>query len=186
MTAPEEILEFWFGAKPGVYRNEWFQKNPAFDDEIRRRFSAVYREAGDEKLTHWMKTPQHALALVILLDQFPRNMFRGDRRSFGSDGLALRYASAAVRRAYDRQVLPVQRSFFYLPFEHSEKLVHQKESVRLFRGLERQAGMKNNLLYAIKHQDIIKKFGRFPHRNQILGRASSPQEQDFIAKVKGF
>lgn len=186
MTRPEEILDFWFGKNPTEFRKEWFTKNPAFDEEIRKRFSEIHREALDEKLTAWMKTPEHALALVILLDQFPRNMFRGDHRSFASDALGLRYASAAIRKGFDRQVLPVQRSFFYLPFEHSEKMIDQKTSVRLFGNLMREAGMKQTYDYALRHASIIKKFGRFPHRNQILGRKSTAREQEFVAKVPGF
>ena len=182
----QEVLDFWFGTNPGVYRNEWFKKNPSFDQEIKTRFLKTYELAAAGKLNEWRKTPQGMLALIIVLDQFPRNMFRGEARAFATDTLALRYAMEGVRRHFDKRVLPVQRSFYYLPYEHSEKLVHQKTSILLFADLGRNSGRGETLLYALKHQAIIKKFGRFPHRNSILGRKSTAAEEVFISKVRGF
>lgn len=182
---PQDVLKFWFGEKPAV-RTEWFQKNPAFDEEIRKKFLGVYELARDGKLAHWKKDPESLLALIIVLDQFPRNMFREDARSFATDPLALRYASEGVARRFDKQVLPLQRLFYYLPYEHSEKWVNQKKSVELFKNLGRELGNQGFTEYAIKHRNVIKKFGRFPHRNKVLNRKSSVREQKWIAGGGGF
>lgn len=186
IAKPQDILDFWFGPKPGAFRQEWFKKDSAFDQEIKTRFWETHRAAVAGQLEEWKKTPEGLLAFIILLDQFSRNMFRGQARAFASDALALKAAIEGVRKGFDRQVLPVQRSFYYLPYEHSEKLVHQKASVKLFRDLDRNTGKADLLTYALKHQEIIKKFGRFPHRNSVLGRKSTPTEEKFIAKVAAF
>lgn len=185
-TSPQEILDFWFGSKPGVNRKEWFKKDPAFDQEIKTKFLKTYELAAAEKLSEWKNTPEGTLALIIVLDQFPRNMFRGSPRAFATDTLALRCAMEGVRKHFDPRVLPVQRTFYYLPYEHSEKMAHQQTSVRLFQDLERNTELTGLALYALKHFAVIKKFGRFPHRNSILGRKSSPAEKSFISKVRGF
>jgi uncharacterized protein (DUF924 family) len=186
MMNPQEVLDFWFGPKLGVYRSEWFKKDSVFDQDIKTRFLETYELAAAEKLNAWKKSPEGTLALIIVLDQFPRNMFRGNPRAFATDTLALRTAMEGVRKHFDQRVLPVQRSFYYLPYEHSEKLAHQKTSVQLFQNLERSSNRTGMALYALKHFTVIKKFGRFPHRNSALGRKSTPSEEAFISKVRGF
>jgi uncharacterized protein (DUF924 family) len=128
----------------------------------------------------WQDRPRSALALVILLDQFPRNMFRGDPRAFATDPLAREVATVLVQKGTDRQLLPVERLFVYLPFMHSEDLTHQRQSVALFQQLAQERPYLDSLSYAIGHKEIIERFGRFPHRNAILGRLSTPEEIEFL------
>jgi uncharacterized protein (DUF924 family) len=169
---PADILAFWHAAGP----DKWFTKDPAFDAEITQRFLAAHEAAAAGALTAWEETPDGALALVILLDQFPRNMFRGDARTFATDPLACAVAERAIARGDDRQFnLPV-RLFFYLPFMHAETLADQERCVALFEAAGEVGWMK----YAIEHADIIRRFGRFPHRNLLLGRATTPEEQAFL------
>jgi uncharacterized protein (DUF924 family) len=168
----DAVLAFWRGAGP----DKWFKKDPAFDDEIRRRFLATYDAAARGELTAWERTHGGALALVIVLDQFPRNMFRGSARAFDADPLALAVATQAIERGFDLQ-LPVQeRAFFYLPFEHSEQMADQERCCELFRA----TGDAGLLKWAELHTDIIRRFGRFPHRNAVLGRITTPEEQTFL------
>ena len=166
---PDSILDFWFGQD----RKAWFEKNPAFDEDIRRRFLALYASAAAGGLQHWVKEPRSALALVILLDQFPRNMFRGEPRAFATDPLALDAARAIVAHGWDQGFSADERTFAYLPFEHSEALEDQETAMRLFSG-------NPNFEWARRHWEIIQRFGRFPHRNAILGRASTPEEVEFL------
>jgi len=167
--SPESLLTFWFGQD----RKAWFTKNPAFDGEIRARFLEHYEAALAGKFDHWKNEARSALALVILLDQFPRNMFRDSARAFAGDALARDVARTIVDRGWDRAMSDDERTFAYLPFEHSELLADQELSLRLFEGNE-------NLEWARRHWEIIKRFGRFPHRNAILGRASTPEEIAFL------
>jgi uncharacterized protein (DUF924 family) len=167
-----EILSFWREA--GYDR--WFKKDSAFDEEIRRRFLASYEAAAAGKLSGWELTADGALALLILLDQFPRNIFRGDARAFATDPLARAIAAGAVVRGFDSQVAKELRGFFYLPFEHSEYLADQERSV----AFNKAAGDANGLKWAEIHADIIRRFGRFPHRNAVLGRTTTPEEQAFL------
>ena len=160
---PMEVLAFWRAAGP----DKWYEKDAAFDAEIAARFSCLWQTGRDGKL---------ALALVIVLDQFPRNMFRGDRRAYETDGVARSVADRAIGRGFDRQVLRVERQFFYLPFQHSENLADQERCIALARGY----GDDEFTKYAERHADIIRRFGRFPHRNAPLGRATRPQEQAFL------
>ncbi len=169
---PMEVLTFWRAAGP----DKWFEKDTAFDSEIAARFSCLWHAGRDGKLAHWGETPEGALALVIVLDQFPRNMFRGDRRAYESDGVARSVADRAIGRGFDRQVSHVERQFFYLPFQHSENLADQERCVGLARGY----GDDEFMTYAEQHADIVRRFGRFPHRNAALGRATRPQEQAFL------
>jgi len=182
--APEEILDFWFGRKGeegyGEFREAWFLKDPDFDREIRDRFEAVYEEAAAGRLEAWKETARGSLALIIVLDQFPRNMYRGDARMYAADGLALASAQHAIERAYDRELPPFQRLFMYLPFEHSEDLEDQRFSVELFRGLAEETGSEDLTVYAARHMEIIERFGRFPHRNELLGRRTTPEEARFL------
>ncbi len=184
MSAPEEILDFWFGCEGeegyGEFREAWFTKDPEFDREIRDRFETVYKEAASGELDSWKEEAQSCLALIIVLDQFPRNMFRGDARMYAADELALAAARYALERAYDRELARFQRVFMYLPFEHSEELDDQRLSVELFRGLATEMGSKDLLGYAVRHLEIVERFGRFPHRNEILGRRTTPEEAEFL------
>jgi len=177
-----EVLTFWFGegAERGKPRKAWFQKDPAFDAEIRNRFLALYEDAAGERLGAWGERAAECLALVIVLDQFPRNMFRGTARAFASDALALESARHAVERGYDAGSLPLERLFFYLPFEHSESLDDQWRALALIGPLAAWPETADVFRYAVRHWEVIQRFGRFPHRNAALGRASTPQEIDFM------
>jgi len=167
-----DVVSFWQAA--GYDR--WFKKDAAFDDEIRTRFLATYEAAAAGKLGGWEQTAEGALALLILLDQFPRNMFRGDARTFATDPLARAVTAGALVRGFDSQVPKDMRAFFYLPFEHSEDLADQERGLALYKAAEDADGLK----WAEIHADIIRRFGRFPHRNAVLGRATTPEEQAFL------
>ena len=181
---PEEVLEFWFGREDeegyGEFREVWFTKDPEFDREVRDRFEDIYEEAATGRLESWKNEARSCLALIIVLDQFPRNMFRGDPKTYATDEEARAAARHAVEQAYDRELPPFQRLFVYLPFEHSEELEDQQRSVELFRGLTAEMGSEDLLGYAVRHREIVERFGRFPHRNEILGRATSPEEAEFL------
>jgi uncharacterized protein (DUF924 family) len=177
-----EVLLFWFGpaSERGKAHKYWFVKSEAFDLEVRERFLAVYEDAAAGKLTHLKESAADCLARIVLLDQFPRNMFRGTPRAFATDPLALETARHAVDRGFDRSLLPVERLFVYLPFEHSEALADQDRSCDLTRALDAYPETNDVYRYALAHRDIIRRFGRFPHRNAILGRASTPEELEFL------
>jgi uncharacterized protein (DUF924 family) len=166
-----EVVSFWRAAGP----DRWFKKDPAFDEEIRRRF-LVSSEAAAGKLSRWEQTAEGALALLILVDQFPRNMFRNDARAFAGDALARAIAAGAILRGFDAQVPEEMRTFFYVPFEHSEDLADQERGIALYKA----AGDAEGLKWAELHADIIRRFGRFPHRNPALGRVTTPEEQAFL------
>lgn len=179
-TAAREVLDFWFGDED-VARPEWFRKDPAFDEQIRQRFGARVDEALAGALAGWTATPRAALAFVVLLDQFTRNIFRDTPRAFQGDALALAAAQTLVRAGGDRRLSPRQRAFVYLPFEHAEDRALQAESMRLFGALAAEhPAMADALAWAAKHQVIIERFGRFPHRNLQLGRVSSDEELAFL------
>jgi uncharacterized protein (DUF924 family) len=184
VITPGEILDFWFGREDeegyGEFREAWFTKDPAFDREVRDRFEEAYEEAAAGRLDQWKDEARSCLALIILLDQFPRNMFRGDPKTYETDDKALEAARHAVEHAYDRELPPYARLFLYLPFEHSEDLEDQRFSVELFRGLSAEMGSEDLLGYAVRHLEIIERFGRFPHRNDILGRATTREETEFL------
>jgi len=165
----KEVLKFWFERD----RKAWFEKNPAFDEEIRQRFLPAYELGATGMLDSWKQAPASCLALVVLLDQFPRNMFRGTARAFAADPLALEAARTILDRGWDKAMTPDERVFAYLPFEHSEALQDQKLSLKLFEG-------NPNFEWARKHWEIIRRFGRFPHRNAALGRESTPEEIEFL------
>ncbi|MCA1848030.1 MAG: DUF924 domain-containing protein [Actinobacteria bacterium] len=183
--SPEEVLDFWFGREDepgyGEFREAWFRKDPEFDQQIRDRFEDLYEAAATGELDHWKEEARSCLALVILLDQFPRNMFRGDPRSYATDRKAQETAEYAVDRALDRELPPFQRMFLYMPLMHSEDLAHQRRSVELFRGLGGE-GEEDPSYYAVRHMEIIERFGRFPHRNEILGRQTTPEEAEFLTQ----
>lgn len=182
-TKAAEVLQFWFGdGPPYADRPEWFRKSDAFDREIERRFAALIETALQDGLTAWAAEPAPALARVILLDQFPRNVFRNTPKAFAGDTLALAAARAMVERGQDAALAPVQRVFVYLPFEHAEDPAAQDTSVQRFAALAREAPEAGAgwLDYARRHQEIVARFGRFPHRNAILGRPSTQEEIEFL------
>jgi uncharacterized protein (DUF924 family) len=172
IATPEAVLSFWRQAGA----DKWFEKDAAFDEDIRRRFLETYEAAAAGQLGDWEDTPAGSLALAIVLDQFPRNMFRGSPRAFAADPLACAVADRALARGFDHKVDPVERQFFYLPFEHSESMADQERCCALFRA----TGDAELLKWAELHADIIRRFGRFPHRNRLLGRVSTPEEQAFL------
>ncbi len=184
MSQVNEILNLWFGTPDevgyGKHRKVWFTKKPQFDREIRTRFFQDYELAAAGQLNSWKESPQSCLALILLLDQFPRNLFRGSAQAFATDSLALSAAQHAVDNGFDRELLPVQRCFIYLPFEHSENLEHQRQSLELFQQLSDDVDSIHYISSAVRHFEIIKRFGRFPHRNQILGRETTTQEAEFL------
>lgn len=177
---PRSVLEFWFGVPPGKARAEWFRKDAAFDAEIRTRFGALHEAASRRGLEAWRAEPLPMLALVVVLDQFSRNLHRGDARAFAQDAHALECAREALARADDQGLLPVQRQFIYLPLEHSEDTADQERCVELMRSLEAYEPTRGLTEWAVKHRDIVARFGRFPHRNAALGRASTPEEIEFL------
>jgi len=170
-VTPHDVLAFWRAAGP----DKWFTRDAAFDDAIRTQFLATYETAAAGALA-WGGTAEGALALLIVLDQFPRNIFRGSARAFAADPRAREVATRAIARGFDREVPLAERSFFYLPFEHSESLADQERCV----ALNRASGDADALKWAELHADIIRRFGRFPHRNAMLGRATTPEEQAFL------
>lgn len=179
----EEVLGFWFGREGeegyGKYREFWFRKDPEFDREVRDRFLAGYEKAASGAYDGWRESAEGALALVIVLDQFPRNMFRGDARSYATDAKARETARYAVERALDRELDPLRRWFLYMPFMHSENIEDQRLSVELFQSLG-GVGETDPAEYAVGHMRIVERFGRFPHRNEILGRETTPEEAEFL------
>jgi uncharacterized protein (DUF924 family) len=170
-----EVLQFWFDpALDAAQRNKrWFGKDAAFDAEIRRRFLALYEEGAAGRLAAWKGSAHEGLALVILLDQFPRNLFRGEARAFATDAMAREAARGLLPRA--AELSPEERLFAWLPFEHSESLDDQDLACELIAPLGAEL-----LRYAQRHREIVERFGRFPHRNQIVGRASTPEEVEFL------
>ena len=170
-AGPADVLGFWRDAGP----SRWFRKDSAFDEQFRGRFLTAHEAALRGELDAWAGEAQGALALLILLDQFPRNAFRATPRMFESDAKALEIARQAVRGGFDAQVEADLRNYFYLPFMHSEQLADQDLGVQLARALGDEP-----LRYAIMHRDIIERFGRFPHRNAVLGRTTTPEEQRFL------
>ena len=172
MTTPSDVLAFWREAGP----DRWYERDDAFDAAIRARFLPTYEAAAAGQLSVWETTAEGALALVIVLDQFPRNMFRDDPRAYAADPLARAVADRALARGFDQQVDAGERLFFYLPFEHSEDAADQARCVALHIAL----GDADSLKWAQLHADIIARFGRFPHRNAVLGRKTTPDEQAFL------
>lgn len=174
------VLDFWFGAPGSVDygkpRAAWFRKSAEFDALIRERFLPLYQRAAGGQLSHWHDSPLMLLALIIVLDQFPRNLFRDSPQAFAADAMALDAARRMVTQAWDARLNSVERQFCYLPFEHAEDIGAQRECLRLFAAL----GNADLLTWAQKHYDIIERFGRFPHRNAVLGRADTPEESEFL------
>ena len=182
--AQDSILDFWFGrrgsADYGRERREWFRKVPAFDAEIRSRFGAAVETALAGGYADWTE-PRPLLARVLLLDQFTRNAFRDTPRAFAGDPLALAIVTGAVARGDDRELIPVERWFIYLPYTHAEDLGAQERAVELYARLRDETGLGDPLVWAERHAAVIRLFGRFPHRNAILGRESTPEEAAFLS-----
>ena len=188
------LIDFWFGP-PGdpereTHRKIWFGGPPEFDGELRRLFLADYEAAARGALADWEGGAESALALVLLLDQIPRNIYREMPRAYATDALALAVADRAMARGFDQAVPPVWRKFFYMPLHHSENVEHQRRSVALFDSVredhdpgdrEERGGLRR---YGLAYLEVIKRFGRFPHRNAILGRASTPEEIAFMEMLK--
>ena len=178
LPTPDQVVAFWQDAGPSL----WFKGGDAFDLRCREVLGGAHMAAARRALDHWMGDAQGALALVLLLDQIPRNVFRGTGHAFATDGLARLHANAAIDAGFDLQVDPALRLFFYMPFEHSEALADQQRSVALFEAL----GDADFLGYARRHLDPIARFGRFPHRNAMLGRDTTAEEQAYLDAGGGF
>jgi len=180
LTLTKNVLDFWFGAEDsevfGSSRMEWFKKDSDFDNQIREKFADEVEVALSGGYSQMAETQMGCLALIILLDQFPRNLFRDTAMAFAGDKKALSYANEAVRMGFDQNLAKSQQMFFYLPFEHSESLDDQKRCMDLFKA----AGNTDLLKWAVAHHDIIARFGRFPHRNAALGRDSTAEEIAFL------
>ena len=166
-----DILRFWFDEHP----QDWFVKNPAFDAQVRARFLELHRAAAAGQFAHWADASSSCLALIIVLDQFPRNMFRGEARAFATDSLARAAARSILERGWDKQMTQPEQLFAYLPFEHSESLADQDLACELMKDFDVE-----QLRYAIRHREIIERFGRFPHRNGLLGRENTAAEIEFL------
>lgn len=181
----DAVLDFWFGAPGGAEfgtaRKAWFRKDAAFDAAVRERFGALVERALRGELEAWADAPRSALAQILLLDQFTRNAFRGTARSFAGDARALAAATRMVGSRQDESLPPFMRGFVYLPFEHAEGVAMQDDAIRLFTRLVGEAPEHADMLYyAHRHRAVIERFGRFPHRNETLGRHSTAEEMSFV------
>jgi uncharacterized protein (DUF924 family) len=176
-----EIIHFWFEE---LEPQQWFQQSDSVDDEIKERFAVTHEMAADGLCNHWAIDAEGSLALILVLDQFPRHMYRGSPKSFASDERALLIAKQAIHKGFDQVLEPVKRGFLYLPFQHSETLSDQKKSVELFGAMARDNPAGD--MYAKRHLVPIELFGRFPHRNAVLGRESTEEEIEFLKTHKGF
>ena len=174
-----ELLDFWYSAR---ISQRWFASTPALDDEIRERYEGLWQRAASGALDGWAENPEGALALAIVLDQLPLNMYRGQPAAFSTEQKAVAVARQAVARGYDQRLPGDRVLFLYMPLMHSEHLDDQDLSVRLFR----EAGLEHNLRFAEHHRGLVRRFGRFPHRNAILGRESTPEELDYLASDEAF
>lgn len=172
IATPDDVVRFWRDAG----EKRWWEKNADFDRAIVTRFMPTWEAASRGELASWEATDEGALALIIVLDQFPRNMFRNDPQTYATDGLALQVATRAIEKGIDARIDKELQQFVYMPFMHSEELTHQERCVDLFRS----AGNTFNLKFAIDHADIVRRFGRFPHRNKVLGRETTADEQAFL------
>ena len=179
IESPSGIVEFWFS---DAVRPLWFNSTLEFDKQLRDRFEPVWQQAVQGKLDSWAENAEGALALVILLDQIPLNIYRGDPRSFSTEAKARDIAARVIEKSWDRELTDEQKAFLYMPFMHSESLLDQDRSVKLFEA----AGLKDNLKFANHHRELIRRFGRFPHRNAILGRESTQAEDVYLASDEAF
>ena len=175
IVAPRDVTTFWFDE---LEEQNWFEKNEEIDRAIRDRFMDTHLALSAHIPQEWRSTSETILALIIVLDQFPRNIFRNSPHAFATDPLALREAALAIEKGFDLQTPEERRLFVYLPFEHSERIEDQRRSVALFETLNDE----NLIKYALAHREVIEKYGRFPHRNAILGRVSTPEEEDYLSQ----
>lgn len=182
MPGPQDVLDFWFGPRGsrGPAKPEWYRKDEGYDQRIRERFGDLLERAARRELEAWRGQPESNVALVVVLDQFSRNLFRNDARAFAQDAYARECARAAIARGDEGKLLPVERQFIYMPFEHSEDLADQELCIDRMRSLEAYPETKGLTQWAEKHAAIIRRFGRFPHRNAALGRSSTPEETEFL------
>jgi uncharacterized protein (DUF924 family) len=184
MSTPREVLEFWFDPATQAH---WFDRDDAFDARIRERFGATLEVAARGELDHWAATPDGWLALLVVLDQFSRNVYRDDARAWAADTRAQAVAVTGIARGDDQRLPPAQRLFAYMPLEHAEDLTLQQHCVQLFERLlvqlpeDERERFQDYLDYARRHHDVIDRFGRFPHRNEALGRESTEAEQAYLA-----
>ena len=174
-TTLDDVLDFWFSER---VKRMWFKKSADFDREIKQRFFNTYQRGKTGALADWRNSSKNVLALIIVLDQFPRNMFRNTSQAFATDKQAVELTKYAVSNNYQQNLSPEEQAFLYMPLMHSENKEDQKKCVALFTEL----GRKDNLKFAIKHQEIIDRFGRFPHRNEIVGRKSTSEEKEFLTQ----
>jgi uncharacterized protein (DUF924 family) len=184
-ATPEDVLAFWFDAALGDPdygrpREIWFERDDAFDESVRARLGEAHEAAARGALDAWASRGRGALALVILFDQVPRNIFRGTPRAFATDAKARAVAGEAIAQGHDRRLLPVERLFLYLPFEHSEQLADQERSIALFAAIDQLPDWERTMKAVLRHHEIIARFGRFPHRNAVLGRDITPEEAAFL------
>jgi uncharacterized protein (DUF924 family) len=191
-ATPESVLDFWFGnalespESTAARRADWFGKDPAFDERIRERFGELPSRALLGELGTWRKAARPSLALVLILDQFPRNLYRGSPQSFACDALAREVAEAAIASRFDAVLAPLEALFIYLPLEHAEEMAAQDRAVALCEALVKRAPagqrqqFKSFLSYSIRHREVIRRFGRFPHRNAVLGRHSTAEELSYL------
>jgi uncharacterized protein (DUF924 family) len=177
-----DVLDFWFGPRGsrGAQRAEWFRKDEKFDAQIRDRFGELHAKAAHREHHDWRCGSEPMLALVIVLDQFSRNLFRDDPRAFAQDAYARECCREAIARGDEGKLMPAERMFLYMPFEHSEDLEDQAYAIDRMRSLEEFPETKGLTQWAEKHEAVIRRFGRFPHRNAILGRESTPEEIEFL------
>jgi uncharacterized protein (DUF924 family) len=175
----QEILDFWFSDE---VRKLWFNSTPEFDALLRERFEAIWTRASCGELDDWLQSAAGCLALIIVLDQFPLNMFRGQAQSFASEAQSREVAQVAIDKGFDQDLDLRSRAFLYMPFMHSEELVDQQRALQLFA----QPGLEDNLRFARHHHDIVRKLGRFPHRNKALGRESSEAEIEYLNSKEAF
>lgn len=175
-----DVLDFWFGesAERGKPHKRWFEKDPAFDAEVARRFRSLHDRLSTN--LDWLDPAPQCLARIVVLDQFPRHIYRGMAGAFSTDSLALEAARHLAAKGWDRSLLPVERMFAYLPFQHSESLADQERAIELYRPLKGFPETADTDRYAVAHRDIIRRFGRFPHRNAALGRTSTAEELEFL------
>lgn len=175
----KSIIEFWFNEPAN---KKWFKSTPEFDAKILEKYHLTWLQASNNQLDHWQETAESCLALIIVLDQFPLNMFRGTAKSFSTEAKAISVSRTAISNGFDKQLNSTQLSFLYMPFMHSEKLEDQNYSVKLFE----QAVLEDNIRFAKHHRSIIERFGRFPHRNNILKRTNTPEELEYLRSPQAF
>lgn len=175
----QSLLDFWFSEET---KAKWFNSTPEFDQALTDQYLSVWQAAKNGQLKHWQSSAAGSLALIIILDQLPLNMFRGQPQSFATEAMSRDVAAHAIQQGHDQQLTDLQKAFIYLPYMHSEDMADQERSVELFEN----AGLTDNLKWAKHHRDIVKRFGRFPHRNAVLSRESSQEEIDYLNSKESF